>query len=289
MIDFKQILFPVDMSEQVRRWAPFVKAMAGRFGSEIVMLYVQEFLVPIYAPPEAVAWVSLTETEEVRKQHQEDFENFLTKEFSGLRVQRTVAEGDAAHEIVSHAKANQIGLIMMPTHGYSRFRRFLLGSVTAKVLHDTDCPVWTGVHTPEVLSRDSAHCERLLCAVDIDLRDVRIVQWAAEFAKEQHVEVQLVHAVAGARDAAGDSTSSWHEFLFKIAHEDIEKLQKEAGTSFPVTVRAGKPEHVVHDVARELKADLVVIGRGDLHHLLGRLRTHAYSIIRESPCPVISV
>ncbi len=37
----------------------------------------------------------------------------------------------------------------MPTHGYGPFRRFILGSVTAKVLHDADCPVWTGVHLEE--------------------------------------------------------------------------------------------------------------------------------------------
>jgi nucleotide-binding universal stress UspA family protein len=289
MIDFKQILFPVDMSEQVRRSAPFVNAMAERFGSEILMLYAQEPPMPIYESPEAVGWVSLPEIDIVRKKRQADFENFLAKEFSGLRVRRTLAEGDAAQEIVAHANANHVGLIMLPTHGHSRFRRFLLGSVTAKVLHDTECPVWTSVHTPEVLSRNPQRWERLLCAVDLDARDVRVIRWVAEFANERHLDVQLVHAVAGARDAEGDSASSWREFLFKIASEDIDELQKEAGTSFPVTVRAGKPEHVVHDVARELDADLVVIGRGDLQHLLGRLRTHAYPIIRESPCPVISV
>jgi nucleotide-binding universal stress UspA family protein len=289
MIDFNQILFPVDMSEQVRRSAPFVRAIAERFGSEILMLYAQELPMPIYEAPDAVGWVNLPEIDVARKQRRADFENFLTKEFSGLRVRRTLAEGDPAYEIVAIAKASQVGLIMLPTHGHSRFRRFLLGSVTAKVLHDTDCPVWTSVHTPEVLSRDPAQCKRILCAVDLDVRDVRIIGWAAELAKEQHLDVQLVHAVAGAKDAEGDSASSWREFLFKIANEDIDKLQKEAGTSFPVTVRAGKPELVVHDAARDLDADLVVIGRGDLQHLLGRLRTHAYSIIRESPCPVISV
>ena len=36
-------------------------------------------------------------------------------------------------------------------------------------------------------------------------------------------------------------------------------------------------------------ADLVVIGRGIMQHVLGSLRTHVYSIIREAPCPVISV
>ena len=50
------------------------------------------------------------------------------------------------------AKANQIDLIMMPTHGYGRFRALLLGSVTAKVLHDADCPVWTAVHREEVMA-----------------------------------------------------------------------------------------------------------------------------------------
>jgi len=33
---------------------------------------------------------------------------------------------------------------MLPTHGRTPLRRFLLGSVTAKVLHDRTVPVWTG-------------------------------------------------------------------------------------------------------------------------------------------------
>jgi hypothetical protein len=32
-----------------------------------------------------------------------------------------------------------------------------------------------------------------------------------------------------------------------------------------------------------------VIGRGKLHETLGRLRTNSYAIIRQSPCPVISI
>ncbi len=47
MIDFKRILFPVDMSEEDRKAAPFVKAVADWFGSQIHMLYVEEFIYPI--------------------------------------------------------------------------------------------------------------------------------------------------------------------------------------------------------------------------------------------------
>jgi nucleotide-binding universal stress UspA family protein len=45
----------------------------------------------------------------------------------------------------------------------------------------------------------------------------------------------------------------------------------------------------VKAIADETYADLVVIGRSPDTGVLGRLRTHAYALIRESPCPVISI
>ena len=289
MIEFKRILFPVDMSEEDRKPAPFVKAMAGWFGSQIDMLYVHEFLFPSYAPPEDYTGTAVAIAEECRKQRQAEFEAFLLSEFATANLHRTLVDGEAAQEIVSYAKANDVGLIMMPTHGYSPFRRFLLGSVTAKVLHDVACPVWTGVHTPELLSENPEKCDRLLCAIDIQPADARVIRWVAELARTRDCEVQLVHAVQGAPDTDDEREQPFREFLLKAAHDAIGGLQKEVGTAFPVCVRGGKPEHVVHDAAQDLGADLVVIRRGQLNHPLGRLRTHTYSIIRESPRPVVSV
>ena len=289
MIDFKRILFPVDMSEEDRKAAPFVKAMADWFGSRIDMLYVHEFLFPAYSPPEEYSGTAAAIAEDCRRQSQEEFETFLMAEFATSNPHRTMVEGDAAHEIVTYAKENETGLIMMPTHGYSPFRRFLLGSVTAKVLHDVACPVWTGVHTPELVSENPEKCERLLCAIDIQPPEVWVIRWAAEFASRRHCDVQLIHAVQGAPETDDQSAQAFREFLFKSAHDAIDGLQKEAGTAFQVCVRGGKPEHVVHDAAQDLGADLVVVGRGQLNHPLGRLRTQTYSIIRESPRPVISV
>jgi len=65
-------------------------------------------------------------------------------------------KGDPAECIVRVAQENAVDLIVMPTHAHGRFRRFLLGSVTAKVLHDTDCPVLTGVHHEDKPFLDSA-------------------------------------------------------------------------------------------------------------------------------------
>jgi hypothetical protein len=47
---------------------------------------------------------------------------------------------------VEFAANHHVDLVMMPTHGVGTFRSFLVGSVTAKVLHDANCPVWTAAH-----------------------------------------------------------------------------------------------------------------------------------------------
>ena len=45
----------------------------------------------------------------------------------------------------------------------------------------------------------------------------------------------------------------------------------------------------IRDLALRKRADLVVIGRGAIQKGFGRLHSHAYDIIRECPCPVLSV
>ena len=45
----------------------------------------------------------------------------------------------------------------------------------------------------------------------------------------------------------------------------------------------------VRNLALRKRSDLVVIGRGAIRSGLGRLFAHSYDIIRESPCPVLSV
>jgi nucleotide-binding universal stress UspA family protein len=66
-------------------------------------------------------------------------------------------------------------------------------------------------------------------------------------------------------------------------------LQRDAGTNFEVCLEGGSAAHVIRAAAFHHEADLVVIGRGSIHETFGRLRTNAYNIIRDSPCPVLSV
>ena len=61
----------------------------------------------------------------------------------------------------------------------------------------------------------------------------------------------------------------------------IAKLQAEAGSEAGTVIEIGSPAGVVRGAALSKRADLVVVGRGKAHD--------SYAIIREAPCPVLSV
>jgi nucleotide-binding universal stress UspA family protein len=290
MIGFPYILFPVDFSGQCSAVAPAVKAMANRFGSEIVVLHVIDLPPAWYGSPEASAWAALINADQLRLQGRYALESFIAREFAGMPVTAQLAEGDAARQIVEYAGDDRPGLIMMPTSGRGPFRALLLGSVTAKVLHDVHCPVWTGVHAAEIIAHPPDRWTRMLCAVEGGPQDLDVLRWAARFSREQGMELRLVHAVRGAEGALGqDNEPGKYDLLFEMAREQIAELQREAGTDFETCFLPGRAGRVVRQAATGHEADLVVIGRGVIQRPLGRLRSNSYSIIREAPCPVISV
>jgi nucleotide-binding universal stress UspA family protein len=57
----------------------------------------------------------------------------------------------------------------------------------------------------------------------------------------------------------------------------------------PLHVLEGSTGEVIRQAAAMEDADLVVVGRGHLNEQMGQLRTHAYEIIWNSPCPVLSL
>jgi len=287
MITFQRILFPVDFSERSRAVVPSVQAMAQRFGSEVTVLHVVDLPPAGIAPPEAAAWATLIGADKLRESGKIALDRFVAREFAGVPVKPESDEGDPATVIVDHARDSKADLIMMPTGGLGAFRRLLLGSVTAKVLHDTAVPVWTGVHTDEIAAHPAGGWKRMLCALEDDPRDLHVLQWAAGFASEQKLELRLAHAVRGPEEC--ENNPSFRDFLFNVAQERIDKLQAQAGTKLELCLRVGDAGRVIHQAALGFSADIVVIGRGIIQKAFGRLRSNAYEIIREAPCPVISV
>lgn len=289
MIGFKRILFPIDFSDQCRAVVPCVKAMAEQFDSQVVVLHVTDLPQSWFGSPEAGAWSALINADRLRLQGRVALDRFIAQEFAGVKVTAEIAEGDAGVQIADYVRDDHADLIMLPTHGYGGFRALLLGSVTAKVLHDVRCPVWTAVHAEQMAAHPPQRWKHLLCAVDSSVQDVCLLKFAAEFAEQHGTDLRIVHAVTGADPLGKENDPGLYRFLFDSARKQITKLQAEAGTKLDVCLLGGSVGRVVHRAAVGHDADLIIAGRGTIQKPFGRLRSSVYSIIRDAPCPVISI
>ena len=287
MFTIKHILFPVDFSERICGAVPFVEAMARRFGARVTMMGV--------APPIPdggmvdPSGVFIMDPDELKDDLQGRLNRTYLREFSNVPIQRIADVGDPAELITQFAHSEGVDLIMMPTHGYGSFRRLLLGSVTAKVLHDAQCPVWTGAHMEQPM-QEPLKLRSILCAVDGTPKSTPVMEWAAQYAKQTGAALRLVHAVRGVETwPARQSDLEFERELRIEAGERIERLERSVGMDAPVSIVTGEIAESVRDEGRRHAADLIVIGRGVLDETFGRLRTHAYGIIRQAGCPVISI
>ncbi len=283
------VLAPVDFSEKSECAARYAAALQKRFGGRITLLHV---LPPPHYEFGAME-VGGSVLEELfrsrAEQARNDLDAFLADELPPGSVDRLLLEGDPAAKIVKTAHDLGASLIVMPTHGYGTFRRFILGSVTAKVLHDADCPVWTGVHMEAVRVED-VRLEKVAVGVDLRSESERTLMWARRFAQEAGASLALLHvmpALAGALEEPADP--EWQERMENAAREEIRSMLGRLGWEAPVITGSGEVPETVCRLAQDWGADLLVIGRGSASGVLGRLRAHAYSIIRQSYCPVVSV
>jgi nucleotide-binding universal stress UspA family protein len=276
------ILFPVDFSPRCRAVVPLVKAAAEKLGSKVTLFYTVHLSESLFALESA--YPIAVDTEAILADGREELLRFYG-ESSGA-VEAVAAIGDTALAIVDCIRKRQIGLVMMPTHGYGKFRGMLLGSVTAKVLHDAPCPVWTAAHTEDTDSLIHVGC---ICALDLSDGSADLLRHAVDFASRFDAKLRIVHAVVEPMPGAGYMTgSNFQEFLLDAAREAIDNIQTSVGTHLDVCLGPAPLADWVRDVAHHHAADLVVIGRGRIQGTLGRLRTNAYAIIREAPCPVLS-
>lgn len=216
-------------------------------------------------------------------------DKFGVAELPKIDVTSVVDIGDPASLITDYAHENGVGLIAMPTHGYGAFRRALLGSVTAKVLHDAKIPVWTSAHAPEASHRAHPQPRHILVALDPDKAARPTLEAALDIAKETSATLDIVTAVAEGVIAPGMADAQLEELLISGTREELAKLQSEVGSDAGAIVQIGGPARIVRDAALDKRADLVIAGRGSVHGVLGRLRSNSYAIIREAPCPVLSL
>lgn len=289
----KTILLPVDFSPRSASAAKYAAALACRSQAHLAVLHVEP-RHPVYSQandvslPAAyaleIAWDELRQ-----KEANERLAEFVSSHLRGVPVSQCVRTGDVAKVIVEQVHARNADLVVMATHGFGGFRRMLLGSVSAKVLHDVRCPVFTSAHveaTPAVIPP----FRNILCAVDFALESEAVVRWASEFARSMGAQLFLTHVLPNIPTGQwGYCEADVSVEMRKDAEDKRDLLFEATGVDAKWIMESGTVVEKITELAKDTHADLLVIGRHHQDGILGRLRDTAYAIIRESPCPVVSV
>jgi nucleotide-binding universal stress UspA family protein len=139
MIVLKQVLVATDFSPPSDAALTYGRALARTFGASLHVLHVVEnyFLRPTAAAPH------LLQEAKTRMLHDQ-----LTDEDRQQLGARAVVEtsDEPAETIAGYAKAQNIDLIVIGTHGRGGLERLLVGSVAERVIRTAPCPVLTVRH-----------------------------------------------------------------------------------------------------------------------------------------------
>jgi len=138
-LEKSNMLVPVDLSPACL----YAVEAALKIVNEPSQVHVLHVQIPMDIAAPAIPWgasaAAAAGVDEL-KQAQESLNNFM-QQVSQAGLQTAVRSGRPGPTIAAYAEENGIELIVMPSHGHSGLQRFLLGSVTERVLRTASCPV----------------------------------------------------------------------------------------------------------------------------------------------------
>jgi len=139
---FKQILFPVDLSETSPKLVPYVKLMAKQFDAKVHLLFVArifQHFTGTYVPHVSINQFEAELIQGAEKRLHE-FKDEYFGDFENTSVK--VIPGDISEEILSYIETENIDMLIMGTHGRKGMDKVLFGSVADRVMKMSTVPVF---------------------------------------------------------------------------------------------------------------------------------------------------
>ena len=137
------IVVPLDGSPLAERVLPTVSSWAQALDVEVTLMRAYEFPASAYYGSEDY----MPNYDALRDEAHKEAATYLKAKAEsltagGVRTVSTLSmEGAAADEIINYSKSAPRTLVAMSTHGRSGVRRWILGSVTEKIVRHGDDPV----------------------------------------------------------------------------------------------------------------------------------------------------
>ena len=298
MIEFKNVLCAIDLSDASVRTLKYAAAVARWYKARLTVLHV----APTFDAMQVRAGTIGDAIDIVQPMPREEVLNELRASLAASKIaadDATLAAeaGEPVATLVDQALSIPADLLVMGTHGRSGFDRLLLGSVTEKVLHKAPCPILTvPPHAPQT-AETGGMFSRILCPVDFSPSALQAFGFAVDLARQSSGSVIALHAIEwladDVRGHAKFNVQDYRQHLIDDAHSRLRGLiadqPGETGSIEDVVV-AGRAYREVLKTADTRTADLIVMGaqgRGGVGLTLFGSTTQ--QVVRGATCPVLTV
>lgn len=145
LFPINKILCPVDLSKLSAEGFRAGVELAQKIGAEVVVLHVVAPIpTTVYSAGMGVAFDVPGYQRELKNQRETELQGSIDKLeplFKDIKVSTEVRFGATAESIVNAAEEGNFDMIVMSTHGETGLKRFVMGSVTERVVRLADLPV----------------------------------------------------------------------------------------------------------------------------------------------------
>ena len=136
---YSKILVPI-MGQYNENLAEHTLELVGRYGVDVIALYVVDDSVP-FLTPKKIKEAMVVELRKRGKQFLDDFESLLDlSENKSISLKKLLMDGKPAEEIIKIAKGECVDVIVLGT-GKSLVDKHILGSVSDEVVHHAPCTI----------------------------------------------------------------------------------------------------------------------------------------------------
>lgn len=258
----KRILVPLDGSPAAETVLPLVTHLALAEGAEVELVTV---LTPVAIWDAASSMIKWDAEEAAARRYIDGKRQELSER--GISAHATVPAGDAAYTIFKTATDNNVDFIAMTTHARSGVARWVMGSVTEKLLHTT-APLLVVRPADEAgTPLDPAQIRKILVPLDGSELSQAALPQAEEMAKVFNASLVLCNAVSTDWVAFSgmEAPVLYQDVLGNMkgsAESNLEKAASESrGRGFHVEcfVGVGGAADEIHRIAAEQAAGLIVM------------------------------
>lgn len=307
MVTFTRIVCPIDFSTTSIRALSYASAFASWYGAELEVLHVAPAFDSGLVPAMADRFDDSRPYPVTRDEVLAEIHRAVVAAGAGERQACVLAQEGRPHEvIVARALAQSADLLVMGTHGRSGVRRWLLGSVTERVLREAPCPVLTVPPTSTAAVGAPVTLKRILCPLDESASARRALHYALDLGRQAGGRVTLLHALEyvdleerpepspfdPCREAIVEGRRRRQQRLDDAARWLHAQVAGEPSTWCDIdeVVDVDRAYKSVLRHAAEAHADLIVMGAqgtGGLELMLYGSNTQ--HVIRAATCPVLTV